>query len=158
MSSSDMGMVFAILAAYIGVMLVIMAIVYVVSSLGFFKLYKGTVKWSDKAWMAWVPIANLLILAWFLADENNSSDWEKWFMSLYWLAGIIPIVGGIVSFVGAIFVIINYFKFMGKYSAPTWHYVMIFVFPLILPWLWRGYFNDSIVREDTQHSGRRTYQ
>ena len=75
-------------------------------------------------------------------------------MSFYWLFGIIPFVGTIAAFVGAIMLIVYEFKFMSKYSAPTLHYILFFIFPIILPWLWQGYFNG--VSHKTEYSG--TYE
>ena len=126
-----------ILAIFAGIWifaLVISIAVYVVSSLGFFKLYKKL--GAENAWMAWVPLFNIYALAEFLQVETNSPVWMKWCMAFYWAASIIPILGTLVSFAGAILVIVNECRYISSHGGKVVQYICVFLFPIILPYLW----------------------
>lgn len=133
------GIVFMIMIAIYGAIFVAAIASYVVTAWAYYKLFKKFNKWESKAWMAWVPCANIYIQAMFLADQIKAEEWQKWCMAFYWIGSFIPYLGSVVTLAGSIICIIAYFKFMEKYNAPTWHYVMIFIFPIILPWLWLKY-------------------
>lgn len=124
----------AFLMAYLVVVVVICIIVYVVSSLGFYKLY--TKMGRDNAWMAWVPFCNIYAQAAFLQEETDSPEWMKWCMAFYYLAGVIPVIGSIVSFAGAVLTIVNECRYVNMHGGQVGQYVLIFLFPIILPYLW----------------------
>lgn len=133
MDSSTSGFLAMFAGIWIFVMLISVAI-YVVSSLGYYKLYKKL--GAENAWMAWVPFFNIYAQAEFLQVETESPEWMKWCMGFYWAANVIPILGQIASFAGFVLVIVNECKYISKHGGQVPQYILVFVFPIILPYLW----------------------
>ena len=116
--------------------LIALLLVYVISSIGYSKLYKCYGGWfSANAWMAWVPFLNLYIQAKFLQENNQEDEWVKWLLTFYWVLAFIPILGSIAVFVVAILCIVEWLKYFGRLNVGIGIYILYFVFPIVVPFM-----------------------
>lgn len=74
--------------AFIAAFLVVGIIMYVISAFALMKIAQKTN--TENAWLAWIPIANIFLMV-FMAKK------EWWWALIILLAGIVPIIGSIVS-------------------------------------------------------------
>lgn len=126
---------FALIFLVYGLLFLVLIAAYIVNSLGFFKLYKAA-GYAQRAWMAWVPCFNIYALAAFLTEELELPAWQKIFMGFYWAMEFVPVVGSLAGLFGAILAIVNEFRYVSKYEGGALQYVLIFIFPILLPYLW----------------------
>ena len=78
----------ALFGAFFMLALVIIFIIYLITALALYKIAIRTK--SDYAWLAWVPIANIILMA-LIAKQ------EWWLGLIAIFAPIIPFVGGLAS-------------------------------------------------------------
>jgi hypothetical protein len=97
----------AIIGAFSVVFLIIVAVVYVVTSLGTYKALKRL--GYNNAWMAWIPVVNYFAMADVAAGGQQQVNLigtltiPATLYKLWWLvmlvAGFIPAIGGILAIV-----------------------------------------------------------
>lgn len=131
-------------AALLGVMVVAILVsiaVYVITSLGWMKLYKDAE--YEPAWAAWVPFLNIYAMGMFLKGELQESDTVGYILAFYWVASFIPFVGGIAALVGAIFFLVKECQWILKRGGGALGIVLLFLFPIALPYVMRKYYKQS---------------
>ena len=95
-------------AALLGIMVVAILVsiaVYIITSLGWMKLYKAAD--YELAWAAWVPFLNIYAMGMFLKGELQESDTIGYILAFYWVAALIPFVGSIAALVGGVFFLVK---------------------------------------------------
>lgn len=111
----------------------ILIAVYVVTSLGWMKLYQKA--GAEPAWAAWVPFLNVFALGQFLREETGSPDWVGYLLGLYWLAGLVPVVGTFAVFGLGIFRLVKECQWISRKGGGGLAYVSLFLFPVALPYI-----------------------
>lgn len=130
---SDFGAVFAFMGGLLFVMLGICLAVYLVNALGYKKLFEAA--GYEPTWAMFVPIFGNYALGMFLKEENGDADWVGWLIAFYWVLSLIPILGSFCVLAGAIFTLVKQFQWMQKRNADTICYILLFLFPLAVPFL-----------------------
>lgn|SRR3989338_3114825 len=77
----------AMIGAFLGVLLVVLAVFYVYFALALMTIAKKTN--TKNPWLAWIPVANL-----YLMTEIAGVPW--WTLLIVLFVGLIPFVGGLV--------------------------------------------------------------
>ena len=102
----DFAVVMAVLGAYLVVIVVIVLAVYVLSSLAHMKALKAL--GYDKAWMAWIPLAQYYALADVAAGNQESvtlfgsvsvpAILYKFWWIVWIVVSFVPVIGSIAAF------------------------------------------------------------
>lgn len=158
MSDSEFAIFMGVMVIVMLVSIVISIAVYVVQGYGYYRLYKKMGK--PNAWMAWVPYVNTYALAEFVTEETDGPEWIKWCIALAPLGSVIQSVGAIIPFIGIIFsligagvviagavmLIVYECIYVSKHGNSVLEYVLIFIFPIILPFLWYKNYDEVSVQ------------
>ncbi len=127
------GIAFAALGIWMLFVLAILIAAYVVSSLGWMKLYKKA--GYEPAWAAWVPFLSNYALGMYLQDELGEKPAIGYILAFYWVAAFIPIIGGFVVFAGSVFLLVEECRWIAKREGGVPGYLLLFLFPIALPFL-----------------------
>lgn len=106
-SSTDAGMVAAILsfvAAYLVIILIIGIVCYVFNSLSFYQMAKN--RNMDNAWLAWIPIAKTYLMGKIINEKVAFGSWVIPYAHVF--LPLFPIAAGFLSmipYIGWIFTI-----------------------------------------------------
>lgn len=136
------GFAFSILGFNIGFfifMLLISLAFYILSSLGLYKL--AVRRYLEKPWLAWIPIANLYVLA-KLVESLKIGDFEIPMLEMVlplgalvcYLITSIPVIGFIISILYTILLLLvlyNLYKIYRPDSAVLW-IILSIVFPFLI--------------------------
>lgn len=114
------------------VLFLVLIAVYIISSLGWYKVYKTA--GYDQPWFAWVPILSTIAMAKFFQTENEDPEWFWCVMGFYWALAFIPVIGTILVFAGGVFCFVNEIRYlMKKTGGPAQYLTLIFV-PVAFPY------------------------
>ena len=130
------GAVFAVLGGMIFVMLIMLLAVYLVNGFGYMKLFKAA--GYEPSWAMFVPILGGYALGMFLREENEDPECMGWLIAFYWILGLIPVIGSFLVIAGGIFTLMKKFQWLQKKQADTICYILLFLFPLAVPFLMAG--------------------
>lgn len=133
MDETSLGAAFAVLGIWMLLMFAILIAVYVVNSLGWMKLYQRA--GAEPAWAAWVPFLNVFAMGQFIGEETGSLNWVRYLLGLYWLAGLIPVVGAFAVFGLGIFRLVKECQWISRKNGGALAYVSLFLFPVALPYI-----------------------
>ncbi len=116
MIEGDLGLMFGgAMLAFVGIALFGILLLYVYGSFCLMKIAKKTN--TELAWLAWIPIANLFLLA-MIADK------EWWWALIVILGGIVPIIG-IIASLGA-FIYLSWLV-CEKLNKPGWLSILMLI-------------------------------
>ena len=120
--------IFAVLGAFIFVFVIIALIVYILLSLGLYKLAKNA--GIENPWLAWIPIANLYILGKLVKNVSLGSLEVPSLEIVLPVASLATMVLGSVPFIGwiinlaylilLVLVLYNLFKIYRPEQATLW--------------------------------------
>lgn len=96
----------ALFGTFIIMILVYLLISYIITGVSLYRIAKRTK--TDNAWLAWVPIFNLLLVA----DIGKES---LWLGLITILVGFVPFIGGIIS---AVLVVYLFWRVNEKLKKP----------------------------------------
>lgn len=124
----DTAVILAALGAYLVVILVIVAVCYVLTSLAHMKALKAL--GYDKAWMAWIPLAQQYALADAAAGNQQNvtlfgsfsvpAVLYKFWWVLWIILPVVPVVGSLASTVVMVLFLGNcYVKIYAKLDGTT---------------------------------------
>lgn len=128
-------------AALLGIMVVAILVsmaVYIITSLGWMKLYKAA--GYEPAWAAWVPFLNIYAMGMFLKGELQESDRVGYILAFYWVAALIPFVGSIAALVGGVFFLVKECQWILKRGGGALGIILLFLFPIALPYVMLKYY------------------
>lgn len=103
----------AVIVAYLGVIIVIGLIYYVLSSLAHMKALKAL--GYDKAWMAWIPFAQQYALADVAAANQSSVP----------LFGSVSVPAPLYKFWWAVWIVLSFIPIIGSIASVVWLVVFL---------------------------------
>lgn len=133
MDGSSVGAMMGILGGFFFIFLLIFVGIYLINGFGYMKLYKAA--GYEPVWAAFVPVLSAYALGMFLKEENGDKEWVGWLLAFYWVLGLIPIIGTFAVVAGGIFRLVKQFMWLKKRDADVICYILLFVFPLAVPFL-----------------------
>lgn len=130
-AETGLGMFLAVFIGFFFVFVVIGIVLYIVQAIGLYKIAK-TQK-VEYEWLAWIPIANMFLMAMLVERDVNESLRGKYTMT-YGIVYVVGLIGGMVFAPLAILpTIMTYYTFYHlarKYSANSVAHIIIAIVTL----------------------------
>lgn len=137
MSDTELDVIAFMFILIVGIFIFALAM-YIIQSLGYYKLFKLYGGWYEKnAWMAFVPYAQFFINGKFLQEQNGDAEWVKWVLGFYWVASFIPIpiLNLVVLLILGIWLVVEWCRYFSKVHAGAGVYILYFLFPIAVPFV-----------------------
>lgn len=112
MYGADLDFLFIPLLIFIGVMMVLSLVMYVVYSIALYRI--AVSQGYDKPWLAWIPVANTFMMMILTEDDVHES-----------LRGRFTITYGIVLAISVVIAI--FVPFSSIFSSILWHYAFFVI-------------------------------
>ena len=112
-------------------------IFYIINSYGWYRVYMIS-GYENDAWLAWVPIINCYMYAKFMQEYNKSGEWCRWVLAVYWIGSLLMEFNILIRIIGFIFITFNKLKLLFNLRCNPFVYLVMFIFPVILPFMLIG--------------------